>query len=324
MNKANLITFTVVLTAFFFSTHSMAGSCDRGKTLVNPIPISAVEINGVDIGNSTVVDATFEIRNDGALALRGVTTGGQVNPSNRFNPATSQVELDCVVFNENTYRAILTLSQEDEDTLLRINSLVRLFDATLTPNWTVAYNNSNGNNFPNDPLVLNADETTTLSTFPGSYQISADQQILLDYGLSSLTGLVDIGQITGNFSHFGESGNFIATPDQSERTQIKSLNGDRFQVVADWTDGTNSGRGEAISVTDDSAAFYFFDSSNVEILVRVLDGCTFNDHFWVFAGASTNVEYTLTVTDTNNGTERTFNAPLGTAINDTSAFSTCP
>ncbi len=320
MNKANIFTSTIVLTAFFFSTHTMAGSCDRGKTLVSPIALGVVEINGVDLGNNTVVDTTFEIRSDSALILQGVTPGDQVNPSNRFNPATSQVELDCIVFNENTYHANLILTQEGEDTLLRIDSLGEVFDAALTTNWTVDYSNS----FPDDPLVLNADETTTLSTFPGSYQISADQQILLDYGLSSLTGLVDIGHITGNFSHFGETGNFIATPDQSERTQIKSLNGDRFQVVADWTDGTNSGRGEAISVTDDSAAFYFFDSSNVEILVRVLDGCTFNDHFWVFAGASTNVEYTLTVTDTNNGTERTFNVPLGTAINDTSAFSTCP
>ncbi len=171
----------------------MAGSCDRGKTLVNPISVGVVEINGVDIGNSTVVDTTFEIRNDGVLALRGVTTGGQVNPSNRFNPATSQVELDCIVFNENTYHANLILSQEDEDTLLRIDSLGEVFDAALTTNWTVDYSNS----FPDDPLVLNTDETTTLSTFPGSYQISADQQILIDLGLSSLTGLVDIGQITG-------------------------------------------------------------------------------------------------------------------------------
>ena len=62
-------------------------------------------------------------------------------------------------------------------------------------------------------------------------------------------------------------------------------------------------------------------------MVKILDGCGFNDHFWVFAAATTNVEYTLSVTDTQTGITKQYFNPLGTAaaaITDTGAFATCP
>jgi hypothetical protein len=62
-------------------------------------------------------------------------------------------------------------------------------------------------------------------------------------------------------------------------------------------------------------------------LVRVLDGCQFNDHYWVFGYSATDVEYTLKVTDTANGGTVTYENLLGgvaPAITDTSAFATCP
>jgi len=317
MNKTNIWISTVMLAIIGFSTQVLAGPCDRGITLVNSLS-GMVEINGVDIGNGTVVDTTFEIGSDGVLALHDLTTGSQVNPGNRFNAATSQVELDCVVFKENTYRSTLDLVQDSSDIKLRIADLSNVFDATLTRDWTVDYSND----FANDPLVLNSDGSTTLSTFPGSYQISAEQ-ILIDLGLSILTGAVSIGKISGNFSHFGENGTFEATPSNLIQTML--LNNDRFLVEVDWIDTASNGTGEGILVTDNSAAFFFFDSSNVEILVRVFDACEINDRFWVFAGGLTNVEYTLTVTDTNTGAQKTYNAPAASPeIIDTSSFSTCP
>ena len=33
------------------------------------------------------------------------------------------------------------------------------------------------------------------------------------------------------------------------------------------------------------------------MLIKVLDGCTVNNRFWVFAAATTNFEYRLRVTD---------------------------
>jgi hypothetical protein len=107
------------------------------------------------------------------------------------------------------------------------------------------------------------------------------------------------------------------------------LNGNRFQVEVDWRDlGGSNGRGRARALDlDDSGLFWFFDSENLELLVKVLDACSFNDHFWVFAAATTNVEYTLRVTDTKTGQVRNYFNPLGTrspATTDTGAFGTCP
>jgi hypothetical protein len=79
------------------------------------------------------------------------------------------------------------------------------------------------------------------------------------------------------------------------------------------------------SVADDSGLFWFFDQDNWEILVKVLDGCALNDNFWVFSAATTNVAYTLTVTDTETGQVRDYESPAGAAqaLADTSAFPTC-
>ena len=53
----------------------------------------------------------------------------------------------------------------------------------------------------------------------------------------------------------------------------------------------------------------------------------FSDAFWAFYCGTTNIEYTLTVTDTVTGSVRTYDNELGQrspAITDTSAFATCP
>ena len=58
---------------------------------------------------------------------------------------------------------------------------------------------------------------------------------------------------------------------------------------------------------------------------KVLDGTTFNDRFWVFAGATTDVEYTLTVTDTESRLRHVSNPnPDGTGgeIDPAASFST--
>ena len=79
--------------------------------------------------------------------------------------------------------------------------------------------------------------------------------------------------------------------------------------------------------SDDSGLFFFFNEDNVEMLVKVLDGCGITGRFWVFAAATTNVEYTLRVTDTDTGTTKSYFNRLGTAspaITDTAALDVCP
>ena len=65
---------------------------------------------------------------------------------------------------------------------------------------------------------------------------------------------------------------------------------------------------------------------NIELLVKVLDGCARNGKVWVFASATTNVGFTMTVTDTVHHATRTYTNTLGKAappIQDTTAFAGC-
>jgi hypothetical protein len=107
------------------------------------------------------------------------------------------------------------------------------------------------------------------------------------------------------------------------------LNGGRFAVKVAWQVPAQekSGLGLAVPLTSDSGYFWFFNANNIEVVVKVLNGCSAGGHYWVFAGGLTNVEVTLMVTDLQNGGSRTYMNPSGTAflpIQDTSAFGTCP
>ena len=88
------------------------------------------------------------------------------------------------------------------------------------------------------------------------------------------------------------------------------LNGGRFRVEAVWRGAlysggavspTASGVGQNSPITDDTGSFWFFDAANLEIVVKVLDGSSVNGDFWVFYGSLSNLEYVITVTDTETG-----------------------
>ena len=105
------------------------------------------------------------------------------------------------------------------------------------------------------------------------------------------------------------------------------LNGGRFKVEGTFDTGTQQGQAQAVKLTDETGYFWFFADTNVEAVFKVLNACTFNQRFWVFAGGLTNVQTTFTVTDSNTGVVRTYSNPQGTAfqpVQDTSAFATCP
>lgn len=102
------------------------------------------------------------------------------------------------------------------------------------------------------------------------------------------------------------------------------LNGGRFQVRVDWSvpsQGT-SGVGRAVSLTNDTGYFWFFSANNVELVLKVVDGRAFNNFFWVFYGALSDVAYTITVTDTVTGAVKTYSNPQGrlASVADVAAF----
>ena len=101
------------------------------------------------------------------------------------------------------------------------------------------------------------------------------------------------------------------------------LNNNRFELSVAWrTNDGNTGNGTAVSMTNDTGYFWFFGSSNVELVIKVLDGRPVNGKFWVFYGALSNVGYTLTVKDTQTGAVKTYVNPINTlaSVADTSAF----
>ena len=72
--------------------------------------------------------------------------------------------------------------------------------------------------------------------------------------------------------------------------------------TATWRDfAGNTGTANAGTLTDDTGYLWFFDEANVEVVLKMVDAGAFNGHFWVYYGALSNVEYTLTVTDTVAG-----------------------
>jgi len=105
-------------------------------------------------------------------------------------------------------------------------------------------------------------------------------------------------------------------------------NNSRYKVQTQWvTQAGASGAGQVIPLTGDTGAFWFFSSSNVEMVVKVLNACGLNSRYWTFAGGLTDVHVILTVTDTQTGAVQTYTNPQGTPfepIQDTNAFATCP
>lgn len=105
------------------------------------------------------------------------------------------------------------------------------------------------------------------------------------------------------------------------------LNEDRFRVAVRWETEDRSGDGRAVEITDDTGYFWFFSEHNVEVVVKVLDGCAIGDGaYWVFVGGLTDVRVELEVEDMESGESKTYENEAGNLfapVIDTSAFPTC-
>ena len=111
----------------------------------------------------------------------------------------------------------------------------------------------------------------------------------------------------------------------TENATTLCLSHGRFSVNATWQDFQGgTGRAQVERLTDDTGYFWFFDQANVEIIIKVLDACSFANNFWVFAGGLTSVAVEITVTDTQTGQSQHYSNALNTPfapVQDTEAFS---
>ncbi|HEX6862638.1 MAG TPA: hypothetical protein VF414_07480 [Thermoanaerobaculia bacterium] len=98
----------------------------------------------------------------------------------------------------------------------------------------------------------------------------------------------------------------------------------RFRIEATFRDPHTGQLGQAhvVPLTDETGLLWFFSSSNIELVVKLLDGCGVNGHYWFFAGGLTDVEVEITVID-SDGSFKQYRNPPGTAflpIQDTRAL----
>lgn len=82
----------------------------------------------------------------------------------------------------------------------------------------------------------------------------------------------------------------------------------RFEVGVHFKDQINDKEGDGVAIpgTDQTGYFWFFQPSNVELVVKAIDATGFNDRFWFFYGALSTVEYDIVVTDTETGAEKIY------------------
>ena len=92
------------------------------------------------------------------------------------------------------------------------------------------------------------------------------------------------------------------------------LNFRRFAVEATYDAtayGGSTGTAAPRLESDESIKFSFFRPENLELFVKVIDGCGTNGHYWLFASGLTNLGVSLRVTDTSTGTVYTHDNPSG-------------
>ena len=100
--------------------------------------------------------------------------------------------------------------------------------------------------------------------------------------------------------------------------------GDDLALDATWRlEGEPEQAAVATPLTSNSGAFWFFEEDNLEVVVKVLDGCAINGHYWLFATGLTDVETRVTIRRLGAPGLATYDSPAGQpfqAIRDVEAL----
>ncbi|MEM1245123.1 MAG: hypothetical protein AAGK22_02065 [Acidobacteriota bacterium] len=176
--------------------------------------------------------------------------------------------------------------------------------------------------------VLSADDRTVLATVPARLESEAFvaelPSSLLTRSAEAVRATAVLGTPRGITDVVPNDG-YVTSAVADAATRLR---GGRFAVEVEWVDyAGKSGIGTVAHAAEDSVLFWFFEASNWELLLKILDGCGVNEHYWVYTAATTDVEYRVSVTDTATGTVRAYSNALGQRqpfVGDTQAFATCP
>ncbi|MEA2602012.1 MAG: hypothetical protein QOF89_3004 [Acidobacteriota bacterium] len=289
------------------------------------------------VGSSAVINGTGLSQPDGLLE---VGPGDYSLTVNGTPAATAKVSGTCTAgsflcLGNNRFRAELTWKA----------------NGVASPAQAVALSNDTGYFYFTDPanveLVV---KVLDARSFNGFFWVFYGGLTNLEYTMTvtdTVTGFVRV--YTNPSGRFASNGDTIAFPAASSAASslpvtagaaddlevvtaaastcaggpaALCLSGSRFRAELSWKSAGQTHTAQAVPLSGDTGYFYFLSPSNVEVIVKVLDARTFNNRFWVFYGALSNLEYTLTVTDTQTGRVKTYHNPDGTFASqgDTSAF----
>ncbi|MEA2602156.1 MAG: hypothetical protein QOF89_3148 [Acidobacteriota bacterium] len=321
---------------------------------------------GEAVGQATI---TVQRTNgsDGAVSVAFNATAGTASAGADFTPASGTLNWADGDGGSKTFKVTIandTIQEPSETILLALASPTggaTLDDSAKTATLTIQDNDS----APTGPLTAPTNLTATALTTTEiglSWTDNAGSETGTSIERRSPGGAYEvIGTVAANVTTFtagslsaarlyffrvratGAGGAFSAYSNEaSEATNgvtgvcVTSptnlcVNNGRFKVEVDWRTASDSSHGQAVPLPSapDSGLFYFFNPSNVEMLIKVLNACVpeFGNHFWVFYAATTNVEFTTTVTDTQSGRVKVYFNPLNQTaapVQDVNAFSTCP
>jgi hypothetical protein len=148
----------------------------------------------------------------------------------------------------------------------------------------------------------------------------------LDYGYFRPTaqGAVKLGSLPTYRSPFGtDTVRFEATspvagaPGCVPSTSSACLQHRRFEVEATYDAtllGGSAGAATPSLESDQSLKFSFFEPTNLELFLKVIDGCAYNGHYWVFVSGLTNAGVSLRLTDRVTDAIYTYDNPAGQAF----------
>ena len=98
----------------------------------------------------------------------------------------------------------------------------------------------------------------------------------------------------------------------------------RFQVEVERIDPDDGSfyPARAIPSTDSTGFFWFFQPGNFELVIKMVDGRSVNDGFWVFYDGITELPFRILITDTETGVQKIYDSPAGATCgwSDTQAF----
>ncbi len=298
---------------------------DRGILLTSGAVQTVLGPNddtGAGVDNSRAGDAQLD----------GLIPGGSTQDASvltiHFTPTGNHVQFS-YVFSSEEYNEFVGSEYNDIFAFFVGGTNYAVLPGTNTP---VAINNVNCGNPPFFPptncsyfidntaggLNTQMDGMTTVLTFTAP--VNPGVQNTMRLAIADVSdGILDSGV-------FLAGGSFTDTTGCVPNATTACLLGNRFEVKIRWEDYSHVHRDAFVASagTSDSALFYFQNPLIWEFLIKLIDGCSLNNKYWVYFAAATDVGYVVTVRDTQSGAApKTYTNPLGTAspaTTDSSAF----